>query len=161
MSLGVFKASLTSQRGFTLIELIIVIVILTILIAMAIPSLSGLKKNALATAAEINVKTVVGALLTAEAGLRRQTINSRDSWSSATELENTSDVTLTSYDRSVGSALGSAFPGKVKWTISTTGTPIIEIVSWSSGGSSDVELAENAVTFNVVTQEYGYGSALW
>lgn len=50
-----------NKKGFTLVELVVVIAILGILAALAVPKLMGSRKNAAITAHNANVRTLEGA----------------------------------------------------------------------------------------------------
>ncbi|HHV39449.1 MAG TPA: type II secretion system protein [Tepidimicrobium sp.] len=52
---------LRKNQGFTLIELVVVIAILAILVAIAIPKLEASRKNAAVTAHNANVRTIESA----------------------------------------------------------------------------------------------------
>jgi prepilin-type N-terminal cleavage/methylation domain-containing protein len=56
-----FNKRLHNKKGFTLIELIVVIAILGILIAIAVPRLGGFRTQAEDTASEANIRIIEGA----------------------------------------------------------------------------------------------------
>lgn len=56
-----FRRRLNKEEGFTLVELLIVIAILGILIALAVPRMSGISDGARDRAIEANKRTLVSA----------------------------------------------------------------------------------------------------
>lgn len=56
-----FRRRLNKEEGFTLIELLIVVAILGILIALAVPRMSGISDGAKERAIEANKRTLVSA----------------------------------------------------------------------------------------------------
>lgn len=56
-----FRRRLNKEEGFTLVELLIVIAILGILIALAVPRMSGISDSAKDRAIEANKRTLVSA----------------------------------------------------------------------------------------------------
>lgn len=56
-----FRRRLNKEEGFTLIELLIVVAILGILIALAVPRMSGISDGAKDRAIEANKRTLVSA----------------------------------------------------------------------------------------------------
>ena len=55
------KAMHKSEKGFTLVELMVVVVIIAVLVAIAIPIYSGIQRSAAESAHDANVRTLKGA----------------------------------------------------------------------------------------------------
>ena len=124
------------QRGFTLIELVMVIVILGVLAAVAIPKFVDLKSDAQAAA----VKGVAGALSSGSS------INY-----AAYKAENAAKVTVGSCDAVKGTLQGAAYPtGNGAYTAAmTTG-------AWvnTAGTSNDCTLTLTPTSGTAVTATF-------
>ncbi|HIE12586.1 MAG TPA: prepilin-type N-terminal cleavage/methylation domain-containing protein [Desulfotomaculum sp.] len=57
-----FCRLLKSQKGFTLVELMVVLIIIAILVAIAIPLYAGTQNNARNRACDANIRTINGAI---------------------------------------------------------------------------------------------------
>lgn len=62
MILQRIRKSLECQKGFTLMELMVVIAIIGVLVAIALPKMSQSTKSAKIATAKANIRTVMGAL---------------------------------------------------------------------------------------------------
>lgn len=61
------RSKMQNQKGFTLVELMVVVVILGILIAIAVPVYNNVTKTANQRAVEANLRTIDGAIMQYEA----------------------------------------------------------------------------------------------
>lgn len=75
-----FRRRLNKEEGFTLIELLIVIAILGILVALAVPRMSGVTQTAKQSAHEANKRT----LMSAATMWYAQNPNGQTTWDSTT-----------------------------------------------------------------------------
>ena len=117
------QAKLKDQKGFSLVELIVVIAIMVILIAMLVPNVVGYIKKATWATEQNGASTVFSAAQTYATDLYTQ-----GSWTSATSISSTDLVN--------GKLLTKA--PSISYTIYTTGeanTPAISYVTWSSSNA--------------------------
>ena len=119
------QAKLKDQKGFSLVELIVVIAIMVILIAMLVPNVVGYIKKATWATEQNGASTVFSAAQTYATDLYTQ-----GSWNSATSI--------TPQNLVDGKLLTKA--PSISYTIYTTGetnTPAISYVAWSSSNAPD------------------------
>ena len=117
------QAKLKDQKGFSLVELIVVIAIMVILIAMLVPNVVGYIKKATWATEQNGASTVFSAAQTYATDLYTQ-----GSWTSSTSIS--------SGDLVNGKLLTKA--PSISYTIYTTGepnTPAISYVTWSSSNA--------------------------
>lgn len=152
------KSKLKNESGFTLIELIIVIVILSILIGLGIPAMSGIRKTAEITTAEANARTIVSAMLAAEATYKDSAaIAGKTPTVAASDLNGSSS---SAFEKKVYEMIGSGFPGALGWTVDG-GT--VDTITWTSKAGGAVTAAAapaDGVVYVIDTQSFIYGADL-
>lgn len=137
-----------NEKGFTLIELIIVIVILAILIGLGIPAMSGIRRTAMVTAAEANARTIATAALSVEASYKGAAAPA--SQSTFVTAKSLGESSQTEFNKKMHELLGDGFPGYIAFEITAS---VFDSVSWSS---SDAKA--DSVTYDLQGQsfiEYG------
>ncbi|MFT8889245.1 MAG: type II secretion system protein [Ethanoligenens sp.] len=108
-----------NKKGFTLIELIVVIAILAILMAILIPSISGVIGNARHQSAVADARSIYIAAQSVAAQQLQQGTSLATS-TTAANLMDTSSAVGTSFT----SALGTTLSGKISTTAASSSNPI-------------------------------------
>lgn len=85
------KKILKNKKGFTLVELMVVVAILGILVAIAVPVYSNVTANAAEKACASNIRTIESAIVMAQAD--QKVINNGDDISVLSEYLKTTDLT--------------------------------------------------------------------
>ena len=119
------QAKLKDQKGFSLVELIVVIAIMVILIAMLVPNVVGYIKKATWATEQNGAATVFSAAQTYATDCY-----TKNTWTGASTI---------SQDALVAEKLLTKTP-TISYTIYTTGetnTPAISYVAWSSSNAPD------------------------
>lgn len=116
------RSKMQNQKGFTLVELMVVVVILGILVAIAVPIYNNVTVKAAKSAHDANARTLVGAATTAVAteGLPAADVT----WNALTSLSPNGNNTAADYVQkwpTVPKGLTNADAAYVV-TITTTGT---------------------------------------
>ncbi|ADC48639.1 putative Tfp assembly type protein (PilE-like) [Alkalihalophilus pseudofirmus OF4] len=120
-----------NEKGLTLVELLAVVVILGIIAAIAVPSISGIIENSKKDAAISNAQQVLSAarLYAASGGDTDDDFNFTESTESSTEEERTG---IAEYHEPITNPWGEADSG-VEYTISFTGTVPAIIIEFPDG----------------------------
>lgn len=132
---GVNAVSKGKFRGFTIIELIVVIAIIAVLAAIIVPSILGYMHQANASAITANARNVYNAAkLSVFENNERCTINGNEIYTG--DDSGTAHAAGGSDDLSVGKFMGDDFKGHYAFVVSPDGKDVLYAV-WSNKNNID------------------------
>lgn len=117
-----------NQKGFTLVELVVVIAILGILAAIAVPRFAKSQESARLRADQATARTIIGALNTAisneDASLKK---GADETYTLTWKTGITGAAKADFYDENIGKLIGEGYLEPVNAPQSVTGTFTIEV----------------------------------
>jgi type IV pilus assembly protein PilA len=130
---------LKSKKGFTLVELLAVIVILAIILAIAVPSISGMVSNAKKSAFEDDVKMII-------TGIEYQTLES--SVDSAITAPAVGDIltSLDDYGANSSDYTEASITSLDPITVTITSAANSKFGAWTVTGATKASVSPTAVT---------------
>ena len=136
-----------NKKGFTLIELILVIVIIAILAAAAIPPMVGLRRDARISAGESNARTIYTAVMAAVARYPNE-VASQSAAAPGSLAPATAGALPSSFREAAGDLLGRGFPGAAAWE--AAGGNIVS-VTWFENAAATGAAGDVGVRYDVGT----------
>ncbi|MES2630504.1 MAG: prepilin-type N-terminal cleavage/methylation domain-containing protein [Patescibacteria group bacterium] len=160
MSFGNIKSKLQSQDGFTIVELLIVVVVIAILAAITIVSYNGITSRANASSAASNAETVLkvaeaynadGSVYPTTKAMFTSGYTDTTVTTAASKLP--TSITLQSATITAGSAL-SVVTAATRLVTASNGTSTVEVYA---GFPTAVSTVSNGGV--IITWDYGTGAA--